>query len=144
MAQFLRITVGESSFLLPGSASLDIEKRDKMLVNSASGNIVAWKQDRSNKWPAYAINSMWAIDPGAPWERAVFIPASPFPVGIGVNNVEMLTDTDIEPTPFTPVGEAPSRYGHLFGAAWVDSDKTYLVINPAGLAGYLLTVGGAA
>ncbi|MBE9515839.1 MAG: hypothetical protein IME93_02555 [Proteobacteria bacterium] len=144
MAQFLRLTVGESSFLLPGSASLGIEKKDKLLINSAGSNVIGWKQDGNNKWPAYAIDNMWNIDPTAPWDRVVYIPASPFPVGIGADSIEMLSDTDIEPAPFTPVGEAPSRYGHLFGAAWVDSDKTYLVINPSGVAGYLLTIGGSA
>lgn len=142
MAQFLKLTVGGIEYLLPGAASMGIENREKLLINNSESNVAGWKEDMGNKWPAYAIDNRWNIDTSAPWQRVVFIPASPYPVGIGADEIEMLNDNDIEPVPFTPVGNPPSRYGHLFGSVWADGDKAYLVINPSGVAGYLLSVGG--
>ncbi|MDH5632288.1 MAG: hypothetical protein OEZ10_04755 [Gammaproteobacteria bacterium] len=143
MAQFLKVTVGNSVYLLPGKASLGIVQKDKLMLNGAGGNIVGWKQDASGRWPAYALTEDWAVDSSASWERAVFIPGSPSPIGIGANTVEMMTNVDIEPQQFTPAGPAPSRFGHLFNAVWVDDGVTHLVINPPGVAGYLSTVGGS-
>lgn len=141
MAQFLKLTISGVEYLLPGTASMGIENREKMKTDTASGNIVGWKEETGKKWPAYAIDYRWNIDPSAQWQRVVFIPASPVPVGIGADSIEMLNDTDIEPVPFTPVGPAPSRAGHLFGSVWAEGDKAYLVINPSGVAGYFMAAG---
>lgn len=140
--QYLRIRIGNSLYLLPGNASVAIEKRDGLRVNHGGGNVVAWNAAAGKDWPAYALGENMKISNALDWDRAVFVDGNTGPVGLAAREIAMLTQTDIQVENFTPIGAPPGRSGHLFDGAWVTKTMPILVFNPANLAAYLKEVGG--
>ena len=65
-------------------------------------------------------------------------------VGLVADDVRLLGRTDLHVVPFTPLGTPPTRFGHLFNAAWVDGQRVTLVLDPNGLIGFLRGLGGTA
>jgi len=78
------------------------------------------------------------------WQRAVFLGTGSSVVGLVADDVRLLGRTDLHVVPFTPLGTPPTRFGHLFNAAWVDGQRVTLVLDPNGLIGFLRGLGGTA
>lgn len=137
--QFLQFALGGTSYLLPGSASLVIEKRDALANNnSRQGKACAWRSVGSERWPVYCLDANLHIARPAEWEGAIFLPASPHAVGLAAQDVQLLPAGEVSVVPFRPIGSAPTRAGHLFNAAWVRETRVTLVFDPGTLALFLL------
>lgn len=140
--QFLRLVIGGSAFLLPSLMRYTIEQREALADNSAARSpVAAWRTVRGTRWPAYSLGSdLMARAPGD-WHRAVFLEARPQNVGIIVDEVQMLPRGETAVANFTPLGPAPTRFGHLFNGAWVSGREVTLVFEPTALIGYLQSLG---
>ncbi|MFQ5935539.1 MAG: hypothetical protein ACE5LB_03920 [Acidiferrobacterales bacterium] len=140
--KYLQFSLGGAVFLLPGSASLTIDTRDSLATNGAERTkVCAWRTEGSERWPAYALDRNLRVSHGEHWERAIFLPASPHPVGLAARDVQLLPGGEFEAVPFTPIGPAPTRAGHLFNAAWVRETEVTLIFDPNALAVFLLSLG---
>lgn len=139
--QYFRIKIGDAIFLLHGTASLAVEKRDNMQANTGSGNAVAWHADQSGNWPAYALDADLRLSQRDSWSHAVFITSVPHPVGLAADEIQLMADEEIVPEPFTPLGTWVPGVGRLFSNAWVYERRVYLVIDPGKFALYLQTLG---
>lgn len=143
-SQYLCLVLDGAEYLLPGAASVAIEQRDALLPEKGSGPLVAWRQTRQGRWPAYGLGA--SLRPGRPanWQRAVFLDTGAVPLGLAADEVHLLGRTDLHVTPFTPLGPAPTRAGHFFSAAWVDGHKVTLVLEARSLVEFLRGLGGRA
>lgn len=141
-AQYLRVVLDRADYLLPSAASLAIEQREVLLPQNGSGALVAWRQARNGRWPAYGLNAAFEPTRPAHWQRAVFLDAAGQPVGLVADEVHLLGRPDMHVAPFRPLGPAPTRFGHFFHAAWIDGGRVTLVINPQSLGAFLKNLGG--
>lgn len=143
--QFIRIRIRNTSFLMPAAASLGIESRDSLDVNSSGqGNAVAWKAVGVSKWPAFALDENMKVTSGNAWEQVVYVQVDDGAVGLAAENIQMMARTDINVQPFTPVGPVPVSGKHIFSSAWIEGSNPILMFEPKALASYLTIVGGAA
>ena len=142
-SQYLAIHIGDTSFLLHGAVSLAIEKRNSLLPKTESNKAAAWRKHKKGNWPAYALDSDLNLSSADVWQRAVFIPATPHPVGLAADEIELLSDEEINPEPFTPVGCQIPGVGCLFSSAWVNQGRVHLVLDADKLALYLQSLGQA-
>lgn len=141
--QYLRIVFAGGEYLLPGNASLAIEQRHNLTVNDSEGGAVAaWRVVRSVRWPAFALDKELTPVVSETWQRAVFLEARPAPVGLLADEIQILPRAELIIEPFTPLGEAPGRFGHLFNAAWINDKDAVLVFDPRALSAYLAGLGG--
>ncbi|MFQ5994763.1 MAG: hypothetical protein ACE5K1_06680 [Acidiferrobacterales bacterium] len=142
-SQYLRLRLGGAHYLLTSSASLTIEQRQNLTLNSGeTGNVGAWHSQGEVRWPAYPLDQDLRVTRQCEWESAIFLDARPQPVGLLVGNAQMLSEEEAEVTSFTPVGPAPTGAGHLFAGAWVRGSQVVLVLEPAALIAYLTSLGG--
>jgi len=141
-SQFLCLILDQAEYLLPSAASVAIEQRDALAPDNGLGAVVAWRQTRQGRWPAYGLNGSFQVSRPAHWQRAVFLGGGSATVGIVADDVRLLGRTDLSIVPFLPLGAPPTRTGHLFNAAWVDGQSVTLVIDPRSLVGYLQGLGG--
>lgn len=133
--------MGDTSYLMPGSATVVIDKRDSLSSgDSAHAGVCAWRTAGTERWPVYLVDAQLRPSGGVHWERAIFLPASPHPVGIAANAVQLLPEGEVLTVPFRPIGPPPTRAGHLFNAAWVHEANVILVFDPATLAPFLLNL----
>ena len=140
--QYLRLVIGGSTFLLPSVMRYTIEQRDALTENTASQSpVAAWRTVRGTRWPAYSLGPDLTTRPAGDWHRAVFLEARPQNVGIIVDEVQLLPRGETEIAKFTPLGPAPTRFGHLFDGAWVSGRDVTLVFEPTALIGYLQSLG---
>lgn len=143
--QYLRIVLRGGDFLLPSSASLAIEQRTNLTLEpDRTHPVSAWRVSRSERWPALRLGADLERIDDADWERAVFLHARPYPVGLIVDDVQMLPRMDVDVEPLSPLGAPPTAAGHLFGGTWVRGNRLTLVFAPAALVAYLYRLGGAA
>lgn len=142
-AQYLRVVLDGADYLLPSAASLAIEQREALLAQSGTGAVVAWRQTRNGRWPAYGLSAAFAPKRPAHWQRAVFFDAGGQPVGLVADEVHLLGRPDMHVAPFRPLGVAPTRFGHFFNAAWVDGTRVTLVVDPQCLGAFLMSVESA-
>lgn len=139
--QYLLVAFAGREFLLPSSASFAIEQREDMVVNhSDAGSVVAWWETSGRRLPAYHLDADLNFVRNDDWQRAVFLNAQPHPIGLAANEIQLLTRADVRVEPFHPLGQAPTRGGQLFSAAWVQGVEVTLVFEPRALATYLLAV----
>lgn len=141
--QYLRVVLEGADYLLPSAASLAIEQREALLPQGGAGPLVAWRQGRSGRWPAYGLTSAFTLARSAHWQRAVFLDVAGQPIGIVAEEVHLLGRPDMHIAPFTPLGAPPTRFGHFFNAAWVDGARVTLVIDPRSVGEFLKSAGGA-
>lgn len=140
--QFLRLSVGGGHYLLPSTAGFTIEQRDNLQPNSSpTSHIAAWRIVRSSRWPAYAVDRDFQSIRRDDWQRAVFVEAMPHAIGIIVDDVHLLARAQAQVTPYTPLGAAPTRAGHLFSGAWVTENEIMLVLEPKAFVLYLQSLG---
>ncbi len=144
VSQYLCLVLGGTEYLLPGAASVAIEQRHSLLPENGSGPLVAWRQTRQGRWPAYGVDASLRPVRPANWQRAVFLDAGTVPVGLAVDEVHLLGRTDLQVVPFTPLGAPPTRSGHFFSAAWIDGHKVTLVLEPRNVVEFLRGLGGRA
>jgi hypothetical protein len=142
--QYLRIVLDGAGFLLPSAASIAIEQRDGLMPDDGNGAVVAWRQARNGRWPAYGLTA--SFQPGRPkkWQRALFLEVGGRAVGLVAEEVSLLSQTDMHVAPFAPLGAPPTRFGHFFNAAWVDGPRIMFVVDPRALGGFLQSLGGVA
>jgi len=141
--QFISIRIRNTSFLLPSNASLGIEQREALEINSGKGgNAVAWKIVGANKWPAYALDENLALARGNAWERVVYVQDGERVVGMAAESIQVMNRDDIQVQPFLPVGPPPKSGKHLFSSSWIDGNTPVLMFEPSALASYLTVVGG--
>ena len=143
-SQYLCLVVEQTEYLLPSVASVAIEQRDVLTADNGLGAVVAWRQTRQGRWPAYGVNASFQVSRPPQWQRAVFLGTGSSVVGLVADDVRLLGRTDLHVVPFTPLGTPPTRFGHLFNAAWVDGQRVTLVLDPNGLIGFLRGLGGTA
>ena len=142
--QYLRLVVRGGDFLLPSEASLAIEQRSNLTPEPDRANpVTAWRVGRTERWPAVRVGGNLERIDNDNWERAVFLHARPYPVGIIVDDVQMLPRMDVDVEPLAPLGAAPTAAGHLFSGAWVRGNRLTLVFAPTALVAYLYRLGGA-
>lgn len=140
--QYLRLQLGETSYLLPSTSGFTIEQREHLIVNpSPEGNVAAWRTLRSQRQPAYCLDGMLRVARHGDWQRAVFLEAAPHAVGLVVDEVQLLSRSETVISSFTPLGQPPTRAGHLFSGAWVTDNRVVLVFDPTAIAAYLLSLG---
>jgi hypothetical protein len=143
--QFLRIGLHGVDYLLPGSASFAIEKREHLDVAASGGIIVAWRVSSGVRTPAYSVDADLNPAVRTAWQRAVFLQGDAQPVGLVADELQLLAREDVRVEPFTPLGPAPTRFGHLFKGAWVRPGYApMLVFEPRALTEYLHRLEGAA
>ncbi|MBI3545398.1 MAG: hypothetical protein HY081_02210 [Gammaproteobacteria bacterium] len=142
--QFLRLQLGKVSYLLSSIAGFTIEQRESLITNKSAGNAVAWRDVRGKRWPAFCLDSDLRVVHHQNWHRAVFLEAIPHAVGIAVDEVQLLSRTETVISPFTPIGLAPTRQGHLFSGAWVTGNRVVLVFEPKAFVAYLQSLEDAA
>ena len=143
-SQYLRVVLDGTEYLLPSTASVAIEQRDSMMLERTPGRVVAWRQTRNGRWPAYGFDGGFRSVSPEYWQRAVFLETNKQPVGLVAEDVTLLGRTDMHVAPFAPPGPAPTRYGHWFNAAWIDGTRVTLVIDPRVLVQFLQGLGAAA
>jgi hypothetical protein len=140
--QYLRLDIGGSSFLLPGTVRYTIEQRDSLTPNPESGRpVVAYRLIRSSRWPAYCVDADLRPAPRSDWQRAVFIETASEAVGLIVDDAHLLPRGGVQVAPFTPLGAPPTPRGHLFAAAWISGRRVTLVLDPPALIDYLRGLG---
>ncbi len=140
--QFILIRIRNTTFLLPASASLGIEQREALEINSGGGNAVAWKVVGVNKWPAYALDEDLKLTSGNAWERVVYVKDGENIVGLAAENIQIMNRDDIQVRPFTPVGPGPGSGRHVFSSAWIEGNTPVLMFEPSALASHLTLAGG--
>jgi len=141
--QYLRMTFGTGTYLLPSTSGYTIEQRENLMVNGApAGHVCAWRSVRGSRWPAYALDDAFQPQRRDDWERAVFIEALPHAFGLIVDDVHLLPRSQMQVSPFTPLGPASTRAGHLFSGAWVTEEGVLLVFDPKTLVAYLQALEG--
>jgi chemotaxis protein histidine kinase CheA len=142
--QYLRLRLGETSYLLPSASGFTIEQREHLVINkSPDGNVAAWQSLRSQRLPAYCLDDMLQVARHDDWHRAVFLDATPHAVGLVVDEVQLVPRSETVVSPFTPLGLAPTRRGHLFSGAWVTGNRIVLVFDPKAFVAYLQSLGDA-
>lgn len=142
--QYLRLQLGENVYLLPSAAGFTIEQREHLIPNkSPEGNVAAWQSVRSARLPAYCLDGMLQVTRHHDWHRAVFLDAAPHAVGLVVDEVQLLPRAETTIAPFTPLGLAPTRLGHLFSGAWITGNRIVLVLDPKAFVAYLQSLGDA-
>lgn len=134
---YLSIVLEGVEYLLPSRASAAIEQRDAMHEAPGPGPVVAWRETRAGRWPAYGLDAHFRPVRPAAWQRAVFFAHGARPLGIVADDVRLLGRAEIEPAPFLPLGPAPTRFGHLFNGAWLEDERVLLVLDPQGVVGLL-------
>jgi hypothetical protein len=140
--QYMRLRLGDTSFLLPSSSGFTIEQRENLITNkSPEGNVAAWRVVQNTRFPAYCLDATLRVNRQHLWHRAVFLDTTPPPVGLAVDEVQLLPRAETVISPFTPLGLAPTRLGHLFSGAWVAGHGAMLVFEPKALAAYLQSLG---
>ena len=140
--QYLRIGLWGTDYLLPSAASYSIEQRENLVANDVpSNNIVAWRQEQPQPWPAFYLDANLRPVVSGDWQRAVFLEAAPYPVGLIADEFQLLARADVHVEALVPLGPAPSRAGHLFSGVWIHDNKMILVLYPQGLVGYLQKLG---
>jgi len=143
--QYVQLTISGQAYLLPSAASLSIEQRESLIQNvGQDGPIVAWHESRGTRWPAYAVGA--DLGPGASgnWQRAVFLRATPVPVGLAADEIHLVPpQSGIEVVPFFPLGRPVGFAGHLFNGARVDEEPAMLLLEPNALVAHLLALGGS-
>ena len=140
--QYLRLQLGNVSYLLPSALGFTLEQRENLIANkSADGNVAAWRAIHATRQPAFCLDGELRVTRRQHWHRAVFLDAAPHAVGVVVDEVQMLPRTETTVTPFTPLGLAPTRRGHLFSGAWVTGNRVVLVLDPKAFVAYLQSLG---
>jgi hypothetical protein len=140
--QYLRLSFGGGTYLLPSTSGYTIEQRENLMVNnSPASNVCAWRSVRGSRWPAFALDQDFQPTRRGDWERAVFIEALPHAFGVIVDDVHLLPRAQMQVSQFTPLGPAPTRAGHLFSGAWVTEDGVLLVFEPQVFVAYLQGLG---
>lgn len=140
--QYLRLKIDETSFLLPSTASLAIEKREGLSSSSDSRLVAAWRQTSRGRWPAYSLDQQLQPAPRNSWSRAVYLNATPNPVGLVTDEIQLIPTDQLQIVPFHPPGPAPTAVGHIFNGAHVTGDELLLVLEPGAFTAYLLGLEG--
>ncbi|MEW6331032.1 MAG: chemotaxis protein CheW [Pseudomonadota bacterium] len=142
--QYLRLQLGDTSYLLPSASGFTIEQREHLIINpSSEGKVAAWQTLRSKRLPAYGLDGMLRPMRHDDWHRAVFLEALPHAVGLVAREVQLLPRSETVISSFTPLGRAPTRQGHLFSGAWVTGNQIVLVFDPRAIVAYLQSLGDA-
>jgi hypothetical protein len=140
--QYLRLQLGDASYLLPSDPSFVIEPRENLSTNkSDEGQAVAWRVEHDLRLPVFYLDANLRAIRNKGWRRAVFLNAAPQAVGLAVDEAQLLPSTETVIIPFVPPGPAPTRLGHLFSGAWVTGNSVMLVFEPTALAAYLQSLG---
>ena len=140
--QYLRLRLGEATYLLPSTTTFTIEQRDNLVTNKApEGNVAAWRAMRTERIPAYCLDSLLKPVRRQNWQRAVFLDAKPQAVGLIADEVELLPRAETQVAPFVPLGLPLTRNGHLFSGAWLSGKHVALVLDPKALIAYLQSLG---
>jgi hypothetical protein len=140
--QYLRLKLDGAVFLLPSTASLAIEKRESLTSSADSTLVAAWRETSSGRWPAYSLDSLLQPVPGGNWTRAVYLNATPHPIGLVADEVQLIPTDVLQIVPFNPPGSAPTTLGHLFNGAHIEGDDVFLALEPNALITYLGSLGG--
>ncbi|MEE8389110.1 MAG: hypothetical protein V3R65_11080 [Acidiferrobacterales bacterium] len=139
--QYLRLKLDGAVFLLPSTASLAIEKREGLTSSVDSTLVAAWRETASGRWPAYSLDSLLQPTSGGSWTRAVYLNATPHPIGLVADEVQLISTDLLQIVPFHPPGKAPTALGHLFNGAHIEGDDVFLVLEPNALITYLGSLG---
>lgn len=142
--QYLQFAIGEAHYLLPAGVSLAIEQRTQLKVNvSGRGKACAWREQGTERWPAYSLDRDFGLVQREDWDSAIYLRASPHPVGLAASGVQLLEPGEVTIGPFRPPGPPPTGSGHIFNGAWVREDeRVVLVLEATALAGFLQALGG--
>ncbi len=135
--QFLRVTLEDTAYLLPSEASISIEQRDHLSPDAAGGIVTAWRSVRSDRWPAFYLGGDLRPARGTRWQRAVFLDRRPHPLGLIVDEVQLLPRAEVHIEPLHVLGPSPFNVGPLFSGAWMREPEMILVLDPRGLVAYL-------
>ncbi|MHB1950059.1 MAG: hypothetical protein ACYCQK_01140 [Acidiferrobacteraceae bacterium] len=139
--QYVRLAIGDTGFLLPAGASLAIEPVEQLTAETGHPYIVAWRANRSERWPVFRLSPDLCSHSTQPWTKAVFLGARPTPVGFCVADL-LLLPRGLRVEPFNPPGPAPTPVGHIFCGASVQDSEVRLVLAPQAFAAYLKQLGG--
>ena len=134
--QYLRVGLQGADYLLAGTASFAIEKREQLEINPDGGLIAAWWATPRGRAPAYSVDANLQPLARGDWQRAVFLQSEG--VGLLADELQLLSRDEVRVEPFRPLGPAPTRAGHLFNGAWTRAGQMpVLVFDAAVLAHWL-------
>ena len=134
--QYLRIGLQGVDYLLPGTVSFAIEKREQLEINAEGGLIAAWRATPNGRTPAYSVDAELQPLARGDWQRAVFLQSEA--LGLLADELQLLSRDEVQVEPFRPLGAPPSRAGHLFNGAWARAGQApVLVFDAAVLAHWL-------
>jgi hypothetical protein len=140
--QYLRLTIGGQLYLLPSVLRYTVESRDVLVENpDPASRVVAWRDVRTARWPAYGVDGLLRATRAAGWARAMFLEGANATVGLTVDDAQLMPRGEVQVSPFTPLGPVPTRLGHLFSGAWVRETQVMLVFEPSALIAYLQSLG---
>ena len=135
-AQYARVQLHGVNYLL-SSGELSIETRDTLEPNTDGGHVVAWRNADGGRWPVFAVDRAFALTSPRQWQKAVLVGSDGAGVGLIADDVQLLTRSDIQLSPFVPLGPPATEHGHLFNGAWVEGRTVTLVLDAKVLAAYL-------
>lgn len=135
-AQYARVQLHGVNYLL-SSSQLFIETHDALEPNTDGGHVVAWRNVATGRWPVFAIDRAFALTSPRQWQKAVCVGTDSAGVGLIADDVQLLTRSDIQLSPFAPLGPPATEHGHLFNGAWVEGRTVTLVLDAKVLAAYL-------
>ncbi len=136
--QYLRLRIAGRDYLLPAAAGYTIEQRENLEPERGKSHIVAWRTGRGGaRAPTLALDAQLRPTRREDWQRAVFIGEHADAIGVVVDEVQLMPRDNTSVKPFTPLGPAATRHGHLFTGAWVAGTNVTLVLDPRAFAGYL-------
>ena len=134
--QYLRLGVSGSDFLLSSQASMAIEPQAQLVPERNHPYIVAWRVVLAERWPVFHLDASLRAGSTQPWEKAVFLAARPFPVGIAASNI-LLLPSDVRVEPLMLPGGPVTTVGPLFSGAWLQGASVTLSFAPDALIAWL-------
>lgn len=135
-AQYARVQLHGVNYLLPGDR-LFVETRDALEPNTDGGQVIAWRNADTGRWPVFAVDRAFALTSPRQWQKAVFVGTDTAGIGLIADDVQLLSRSDIQLSPFAPLGPPATEHGHLFNGAWVEGRAVTLVLDAKVMVAYL-------
>jgi len=137
LRHYLECSFAHHRFLIPNDSDLLVESRENMQIEK-KGRAAATRRVQGALWRAYALDGEFKPVLESGWTRAVFLETHDSrPVGLLVDDLNVLPVDTLRIEPFTALGPAPVPGHHLFQAAAMSPRGLTLVLTPSVLALYL-------
>ncbi len=142
LRHYLELRFAGRAYLMPNFPDILVEPRENMQI-ARKGRAAAERTVHGASWRAYALGPDWMPIPESAWTRAVFLGiGTSRPAGLLVDDLRLLSASELRVEPFTPLGPAPVPGLHLFPGAAVSRGGLTLVLAADAVAAYLRALEG--